>query len=91
MNIRNNITSWLEKHTQNGPRAIQQFTTGGFIFAAGMMIIVLADKLLISGLKQELISFIGLTLVIIGSALALWGYLGMSLFKVLIHLLKRRS
>ncbi|WP_132701330.1 hypothetical protein [Reinekea marinisedimentorum] len=82
---------WLQKHTQNGPRAIKQFTSGGFIFAAGMMAIIFADKLIISSLEQELVALGGLILVITGAALALWGYLSMSLFKILIHLLKRRT
>lgn len=65
------------------------FTTGGFLFAAGLMAVLLSDQLLEPSLGQEWVALIGLLVFSVGIVAALWGYLGISVFKVLIFLLDR--
>jgi len=42
-------------------------------------------------LQQELAALLGAVLTVLGLALAFWGYLSISVFKVLIYLLERKS
>jgi hypothetical protein len=87
--IRVRILKWLKDYASNDRRSLMLFTRGGFAFAIGMMLIVLADQLFDSSIQQELIALTGLMAVIAGGIVSLWGYLGISLFKVLIELLDR--
>lgn len=88
--IRVRILTWLKKYAANDRRSLSLFTSGGFAFVVGMMMIVLAEQLIDPSLAQELVAFAGLSAVIAGGAIALWGYLGISIFKVLIELLDQR-
>lgn len=85
--MRQQLVHWLRQQTQDDRESIAGFTGGGFIFAAGMMIIILADRLMLPSLRQEWVTLTGLILVILGAVRALWGYLHVSLFKILLLLL----
>lgn len=89
--VRNRLVTWLKRHTEDDRQSLARFTTGGFSFAAGMMVIILADQLLDPSLSQEWVSLIGLILVVIGALTALWGYLKISLFKILLYLLETKN
>ncbi|TXR53776.1 hypothetical protein [Reinekea thalattae] len=91
MSARNKVVLWLKEHTENSARAIRQFTTGGFIFSFGLFIIILAERLIPPSLQQELAALLGLLLLITGAAIALWGYLSLSLFKIALHLLDKEE
>lgn len=91
MNARDVSVHWLKKHTQDAQRAVSQFTTGGFMFAGGIMIVLLADRYMPDSLNQELFALFGLILIIIGCGIALWGYLSISLFKIIIYLLEKND
>ena len=70
---------------------MKQFTTGGFAIVAGMMVILLADRYFVASLEQEWVSLFGLIIVAIGVMTALWGYLSISLFKVISILLEDKN
>ncbi len=81
----------LKQYTVDPHKALGQFTRGGFIFAFGLMITILADALIEPGLGQELLALFGLMLTVIGGLFALWGYLNISLLKLLIFIFDRNS
>lgn len=85
--MRQPLVDWLKKQTDDDRQSIAGFTSGGFIFSAGMMTIILADRLMLPSLRQEWVTLIGLILVFLGAARALWGYLRISLFKIMLLLL----
>ena len=87
--MRQPLVHWLRKQTDDDRQSISGFTGGGFIFAAGMMAIILADRLMPPSLSQEWVTLIGLLFVFAGAARALWGYLRISLFKILLLLLDK--
>jgi len=89
--VRDLLLTWLKRHTKDARRSLSQFTGGGFLFTAGMMIIILTDQLMAESLQQELAALLGAVLTVLGLALAFWGYLSISVFKVLIYLLERKS
>jgi hypothetical protein len=68
--------------------ALKRFTTGGFIFCAGIMMVLLSDRLMIPGLQQEIVTFLGLVLIGSGIIIAVTGYLAISLFRILLFLLE---
>ena len=70
---------------------MRHFTTGGFLFTGGTMTMLIAENILSPSLSQELIALSGLLAAASGILMALWGYLTISLFKILIYLLERPS
>ncbi|PTY36912.1 hypothetical protein BGP77_06405 [Saccharospirillum sp. MSK14-1] len=84
------LVEWLRRRTESPRQALKQFTTGGFIFCAGMMIIVFTDKLVAPSMTQEAISLFGLLLIVAGGLYALGGYLALSVFRVLLFILEPR-
>lgn len=87
--MRAQILHWLKKHTSDDLRSMTFFTSGGFLFTLGLMTILLANQLLEPSLNQEVVALIGVVFVAVGSIVALWGYLGISLFKLFIYLLEK--
>ena len=84
------LVDWLRRQTESPRRALKQFTTGGFIFCAGMMVMVFTDQLLDPSITQEAISLFGLLLILAGGLYALGGYLALSVFRVLLFILEPR-
>ncbi|MEJ2043242.1 MAG: hypothetical protein P8X74_21565 [Reinekea sp.] len=83
------LIQWLKQRTADPRKSLAQFTRGGFIFAFGMMTVLLVNKLITPGIIQEIAALLGLLLTITGGLLALWGYLSISLFKLFIFVLDR--
>ncbi|WP_037337409.1 hypothetical protein [Saccharospirillum impatiens] len=79
---------WLKARTPEPGTALKRFTTGGFVFCAGLMVILLADALLTPSLQQEITTLLGLLLVALGSFVALMGYLAISLLRILLFILE---
>ena len=88
---RRTLLDWLRRQTDSPVRALKRFTTGGFLFAGGMMIVLLAARLMPASLGQELVVLFGLLLSAVGGLYALSGYLAISLFRVLRYLLEPRE
>jgi len=91
MNLRDRLHKWLQRYTGDPRRSLSLFTGGGFGFVIGMMIILISERLMSASLYQELAALAGLLITIIGALIALWGYLGISLFRILIYLLERKT
>lgn len=85
---RNKMLDWLRRQTASPTRALKRFTTGGFVFSAGMMMILLAHQLMDPGIGQELAVLAGLCILVAGGIYTLSGYLAISLFRILRYLLE---
>jgi hypothetical protein len=85
------LTAWLEKQTKSPRLALQRFTTGGFIFSAGLMLLIIADQRFPDSLGKELAALLAIILIALGGLIALRGYLALSVYKVLYHLLSSNS
>ena len=59
------------------------FISGASLFFLGAALIVFANQAMPSSIKQELIASAGLLLLTAGGIVALIGYLGMSLFRLI--------
>ncbi|MEX2365443.1 MAG: hypothetical protein WD601_02475 [Pseudohongiellaceae bacterium] len=79
---------WLQARTPEPEVALKHFTTGGFVFCAGLMVILLADAMLAPSLEQEITTLLGLLLMGLGAFFALMGYLAISLLRILLFLLE---
>ncbi len=90
MSIRTQLAQWLNKQTKSPRDALSHFTLGGFLFVGGMMTLLIANKIMADGVTQELLSLAALVLVFVGGAIALWGYLRISLFRILLILTERK-
>jgi len=88
---RKTLLTWLRRQTDSPARALKRFTTGGFVFAGGMMLVLLAGRLMPPSLGQELVVLFGLLLAALGGLYTLSGYLAISLFRVLRYLLEPRE
>lgn len=85
---RKSTVNWLRRQTASPARALKRFTTGGFVFSAGMMLILLANQLMNPGIGQELAVLAGLCILVTGGIYTLSGYLAISLFRILLYLLE---
>lgn len=85
------LVVWLRDQTRSPARALKRFTTGGFVFALGMMLILLAQGLIPPGLIQEVVALLGLCVLTIGGLYALTGYLAISLFRILLYVLEPKN
>lgn len=85
------VILWLQKYASNPRQALSFFTKGGFVFAGGMMGIILSNQFMTPSLKQEIVVLFCLSITAVGGLLALWGYLCISIFKILIYILDREK
>lgn len=88
---RRHLLDWLRHQTASPVKSLKRFTTGGFVFAGGMMMVLLAGRLIAPSLTQELLVLAGLLMTTLGGLYALSGYLAISLFRVLRFLLEPRE
>ncbi|MBU2862357.1 hypothetical protein KO489_00725 [Reinekea forsetii] len=91
MTNKEKLTAWLERQIKSPRLAMQRFTTGGFIFAGGVMMLILSDQLLSDQLAGEFTALLALFIIGLGALIALRGYLALSLYKVLYYLLSSNS
>lgn len=80
---RTRLKVWVQKRADEPVRNMRLFTSGSMIFIAGMMCIVLAERLMVPSLQQELLAAAGVLIGVIGALRALYGYLAIGLFKLL--------
>ncbi len=91
MAIKTKLRSWISEQANDPAKKIARFTRGGFVFTFGTLIVIYAESNLYPSLKQELTALFGMALVCIGLLLALSGYLGLSVFKILDHMISKQS
>ena len=80
---RQSIKHWIQRRAADPVRNMALFTSGAMILIAGLMIIMLAERLLDPSLVQELCAALGVLVAAAGSFRALYGYLSMGLVKLL--------
>lgn len=85
--VRQRFIAWVHHKADAQMENMQLFTTGGMIFAVGMLVILLAERQWAPSLQQELVAAIGVIISGVGILRALWGYLGIGVFRILKHLL----
>jgi hypothetical protein len=85
----NQTVTWLKKNVSEPRKALARFTTGGFLFAGGIMVLIFVEKLMESSVSQEIVAILALVMTVLGATLALWGYLGISFFKIIIYILDK--
>ena len=85
--LRQRVIAWVHQKADAQVENMQLFTTGGMIFAVGMLVILLAERQWSPSVQQELVAAVGVFIAAVGLTRALWGYLGIGLFRILKHLL----
>lgn len=91
MTNKEKLTAWLERQIKAPRLALQRFTTGGFIFSGGFMLLILAEQRFPDSLGKEIAALFAIVLICLGGLIALRGYLALSVFKVLYYLLSSNS
>lgn len=89
--IRDKLLAFFRRWSEDPRQALWVFTRGGFLFVAGTLIILLVNHRLAPSLAQELLAAFGLLMVVLGCVSALWGYLCLSVFKILVYLLDKKD
>lgn len=72
----------LRRQAEDGRASLRNLMSGAFLFFIGLGAIMMAQYSLPSGLKAEMLALAGLILLSLGSILALYGYLSLSLLRI---------
>jgi len=76
------VRQWMAQRATKERENMRLFVLGAFIFFFGLSIIVFANQLLLSSVRQEIIVLCGLIITIIGGLCAAAGYIAMSVFRI---------
>lgn len=79
----NRFIAWLYKRGDNQKKNLQLLIIGAGMFFFGAAVIVLADRTMASSIEQEVIALLGTLLAGAGILVALFGYLGLSVLRLL--------
>ncbi|WLD57181.1 hypothetical protein NFC81_10670 [Salinispirillum sp. LH 10-3-1] len=82
-NFRKRLADWITARADAQVENLALFTSGGMIFAVGALVIIFSERQLVPSMQQEIVAGIGVFIAVIGLARALWGYLGIGLFRIL--------
>jgi hypothetical protein len=75
----------------NNPRvALIKMIQGGLIFVFGVLILMIADRVIAESLAQEIMALFGLILAGCGVLWTLVGYLSMSILRIY-HMIKKKD
>jgi hypothetical protein len=75
----------------NNPRvALIKMIQGGLIFVFGVLIVMVADRVIAESLTQEIMALFGLILAGCGVLWTLVGYLSMSILRIY-HMIKKKD
>ncbi|MDE8602044.1 hypothetical protein M3I01_003765 [Marinomonas sp. RSW2] len=75
----------------NNPRvALIKMIQGGLIFVFGVLILMVADRVIAESLAQEIMALFGLILAGCGVLWTLIGYLSMSILRIY-HMIKKKD
>jgi len=72
----------LRQQAEDPRRNLRTLMSGAFLFFAGLGGVMMAQYSLPTGLKAEILALAGLILLGLGSILALYGYLSLSLLRI---------
>jgi len=79
--------NWLHRQANKPQQHIRRFSGGGILFSLGLGMILYVEKTMLPSLQQELAAGFGLLLAALGIAIAFWGYVGLSVLRILIYFL----
>ncbi|EAR59779.1 hypothetical protein [Neptuniibacter caesariensis] len=79
----NKLRLWLHKRTNNPKRDLKILGIGFVTFFVGLLILGTAEFLLKSSVSQEILALLGLIILGIGIILAAFGYISLSLLRIL--------
>jgi len=75
----------------NNPKlALIRMIQGGLIFVFGVLMLMVADRVIVESLAQEIMALFGLILAGCGVFWTLVGYLSMSIFRIY-HMIKKKD
>lgn len=75
---------------KNPKLALMKLIQGGLLFAFGVLVIFVADKVIMPSVYQEIIAGFGLLIAAAGVLWSLIGYLSMSVLRIY-HMLKNKD
>lgn len=86
-NFRKRFADWVRARADAQVENLALFTSGGMIFAVGALVIIFSERQLVPSMQQEVVAGIGVMIAVVGLTRALWGYLGIGLFRILKYFL----
>lgn len=88
--MRNSIHKLAMKLGKNPRVALIKMIQGGLIFVFGVLIVMVADRVIAESLAQEIMALFGLILAGCGVLWTLVGYLSMSILRIY-HMIKKKD
>lgn len=88
--MRNSIHKLAMKLGNNPRVALIKMIQGGLIFVFGVLIVMVADRVIAESLAQEIMALFGLILAGCGVLWTLVGYLSMSILRIY-HMIKKKD
>lgn len=88
--MRNSVHKLAMKLGNNPRVALIKMIQGGLIFVFGVLIVMVADRVIAESLAQEIMALFGLILAGCGVLWTLVGYLSMSILRIY-HMIKKKD
>ena len=88
--MRNTIHKLAMKMGNNPKAALVKMIQGGLIFVFGVLILMVADRMLVESIPQEIMALFGLILAGCGVLWTLIGYLSMSVLRIY-HMINKKD
>ncbi|MBR7887357.1 hypothetical protein J9B83_00275 [Marinomonas sp. A79] len=88
--MRNAIHKLAMKMGNNPRAALVKMIQGGLVFVFGVLILMVADRVLLESLQQEILALFGLILAGLGVIWTFVGYLSMSVLRIY-HMIKKKD
>ena len=85
---KNKLKNWINQEVEDSVINFTRFIKGCYCFALGLMIIIWIDRLVEPSAQAEIMTLMGLMVMVFGILLALRGYMSFSLFKILRYFFK---
>ena len=88
--MRNSLHTLAMKLGNNPKLALMKMIQGGLTFVFGVLMLMVADRVIEESLIQEVIALLGLIIAGCGLLWTLIGYLSMSVLRIY-HMIKKKS
>ncbi|MDK2779129.1 MAG: hypothetical protein KYX62_15860 [Pseudomonadota bacterium] len=77
------IRRWLLERANKDRENLRLFVIGAFVFFTGLAVVVLADRMMLPSLKQEILVLCGLFVTGVGGILAAMGYIALGILRII--------
>lgn len=88
--MKNTLHKRIMKFGENPKLALIKMIQGGLMFVFGVLILMVADRVLQPSISQEIIALLGLIIAGIGLIWTLIGYLSMSVLRIY-YMIKKKD